>query len=398
MLHDVGGWARYRAVSAEFAHNAGYLNSVWNLGLVDAPVRYGVKLGMALLWTLGPCLLFVPRGMSQDRASRGRPLPRVPARPQCPPPLGSHLLVHFGVPGYAFHYVPALLALAVLGIGHGDFGDESPDRPGLLAQFRQPSGRLATIGLLMAGVFRLLPHRLRSARLARELRPVVRTAHEDRAADADARPPARELEDGQLAGHGGSGGGPAEQACAGALRQKGVRGWGGEILLLLGLRSLADSRLSPPFEGGDRGGGTGTAGYMTCRLRVPLSRGTAVISLGLRSTPPPPPSKGGNSEAANWSRLFKQEPLLQKRKDDSINLSSARVSDPAVGTDRRSPDPRPSPETSGGRATGPEDRSRTHLEFPGSPIPLSVPLLGKREGPAVGGDDPAQNSQPRVSW
>ena len=33
------------------------------------------------------------------------------------PALGSHLLVHFGVPGYAFHYVPALLGLTVLGIG-----------------------------------------------------------------------------------------------------------------------------------------------------------------------------------------------------------------------------------------------------------------------------------------
>src|SRR5262249_2208145 len=65
MLDDVGGWARYRAASAEFAHSAGYLNSVWNLGLVDAPVRYAVKLGMALLWTLGPCLIFVPRGISR---------------------------------------------------------------------------------------------------------------------------------------------------------------------------------------------------------------------------------------------------------------------------------------------------------------------------------------------
>ena len=64
MLHDVGGWARYReARRAEFAHQAGYLNSVWNLGLVDAPARYAAKLGMALVWTLGPALVFVPRGM-----------------------------------------------------------------------------------------------------------------------------------------------------------------------------------------------------------------------------------------------------------------------------------------------------------------------------------------------
>ena len=67
MLHDVGGWSRYRAGSAEFAYQAGYLNSVWSLGVVDATVRYGVKLGMALLWTLGPCLAFVPRGMLRLR-------------------------------------------------------------------------------------------------------------------------------------------------------------------------------------------------------------------------------------------------------------------------------------------------------------------------------------------
>ena len=44
--------------------------------------RYAVKLGMALLWTLGPCLLFVPRGIVQDRAARERPLPGLPAHPQ----------------------------------------------------------------------------------------------------------------------------------------------------------------------------------------------------------------------------------------------------------------------------------------------------------------------------
>ncbi len=40
MLHEAGGWASYRKSTAEFAHQAGYLNSVWNLGLVDASVRY----------------------------------------------------------------------------------------------------------------------------------------------------------------------------------------------------------------------------------------------------------------------------------------------------------------------------------------------------------------------
>ena len=67
MLHEAGGWSRYRAQTADFAYHAGYLNSVWNLGLVDAPLRYAVKLSMALLWTLGPCLLFVPRGILRLR-------------------------------------------------------------------------------------------------------------------------------------------------------------------------------------------------------------------------------------------------------------------------------------------------------------------------------------------
>ena len=125
MLHDVGGWTRYRAVSAEFAYNAGYLNSVWNLGLVDAPVRYAVKLGMALLWTLGPCLLFVPRGLSRiERQENGGFLACLLALSVIPA-IGSHLLVHFGVPGYAFHYVPALLALAVMGIGRAS-SDAAP--------------------------------------------------------------------------------------------------------------------------------------------------------------------------------------------------------------------------------------------------------------------------------
>ena len=163
MLHDVGGWNHYRTASAEFAHQAGYLNSVWNLGFVDGPVRYAVKLGMALVWTLGPALLFVPRGtwrLVQTR-SRGNPItlsePCVPTPPAPPftregtegtpahpkesspahprllgflvaisvlPALASHLLVHFGVPGYSFHYVPALIVLIALGAGRGGAGSE----------------------------------------------------------------------------------------------------------------------------------------------------------------------------------------------------------------------------------------------------------------------------------
>jgi hypothetical protein len=116
MLYDVGSWSQYRAKSAEFAYRAAYLNSVWSLGLVDAPVRYGVKLGIALLWTLGPTLLFVPRGLLRLKRRRGTYVFLLVSLSVLPA-LASHLLVHFGVPGYAFHYVPALLALAALGIG-----------------------------------------------------------------------------------------------------------------------------------------------------------------------------------------------------------------------------------------------------------------------------------------
>jgi len=149
MLHDVGGWASYREASAEFAYHAGYLNSVWHLGLIDAPVRYAVKIGMALLWTFGPGLVFVPRGMVRlPKAESGLflalmlPLSVIPA-------LGSHLLVHFGMPGYAFHYVPALVALMAMGIGkaaeaQGEPGDAAPRR-------------LLALAAILAGVFWFYP-------------------------------------------------------------------------------------------------------------------------------------------------------------------------------------------------------------------------------------------------
>ena len=66
------------------------------------------------------------------------------------PALGSHLLVHFGVPGYAFHYVPALIALVALGIGRvGERAGPGP-APG--------AGRGARRGILV------LSGRLRPAR------------------------------------------------------------------------------------------------------------------------------------------------------------------------------------------------------------------------------------------
>ncbi len=158
MLHEAGGWSRYRAQTAEFAYHAGYMNSVWYLGLVDAPVRYAVKLAMALLWTLGPCLLFVPRGI---RRLRGREhggflvfllcLSMLPA-------FASHMLVHFGVPGYAFHYVPALLALCVLGIGAMDCAsNRAAGLAGFPRSLSNAPVRLVAVATLLAALFLYYP-------------------------------------------------------------------------------------------------------------------------------------------------------------------------------------------------------------------------------------------------
>ncbi len=147
MLRDIGGWDYYREASAEFAYSAGYLNSVWHLGLVDAPARYAVKASMALLWTLGPGLLFVPRGAYRlGRQPGGRGLTALLALSVLPA-LGSHMLVHFGVPGYAFHYVPALLALTALGIG----------RSSATAPDAWAPARLVALAAFLAAVFWFYP-------------------------------------------------------------------------------------------------------------------------------------------------------------------------------------------------------------------------------------------------
>jgi hypothetical protein len=144
MLRDAGGWSAWRVASAEFARNAGYLNSYWHLGLIDGPVRYAVKGSMAVIWTFGPGLLFVPRGVV--RAGMRRTglilLSVIPA-------LGVHLLVHFGVPGYALHYAPALVALIALGIGHRQADPAACDRSGAV--------RLVGLAALLASVFLLYP-------------------------------------------------------------------------------------------------------------------------------------------------------------------------------------------------------------------------------------------------
>jgi hypothetical protein len=159
MLYDVGGWTRYRAASAEFAHHAGYLNSIWNLGPIDAPLRYSVKLAMALLWTFGPALVLVPRGaLRLRRIDNGGFLAFLLALSVLPA-LASHLLVHFGVPGYAFHYVPAVLALVVVGIGRAPIDEQDGDAISVRAALRpdRAPARLALVAGLLAGVFLFYP-------------------------------------------------------------------------------------------------------------------------------------------------------------------------------------------------------------------------------------------------
>jgi hypothetical protein len=117
MLADNGGWSRFRAASAEYAYQCGYLNSIWNLGFIDAPVRYSVKLGMALIWTLGPALLLVPRGVMRLAQIRDGAFLGVALGITAVPALSSHLLVQFGSAGWCFHYVPGLMILVAMGVG-----------------------------------------------------------------------------------------------------------------------------------------------------------------------------------------------------------------------------------------------------------------------------------------
>lgn len=112
---EAGGWSARWAPQAQFAHSAGYLNSVWYLGLVDAPLRYATKLGVSLTLSLGPALVLVPVGLSRLRRYPQGAILALLLTASVAPALGLHLLIHFGVPGYAFHYLPAFLALIALG-------------------------------------------------------------------------------------------------------------------------------------------------------------------------------------------------------------------------------------------------------------------------------------------
>jgi hypothetical protein len=160
MLHELGGWDRYRAQSAEFAYQCGYLNSVWHLGFIDAPVRYAVKLGMALLWTLGPALVFVPRGLRRIARLEHGPFYALAIALAPLPALGSHLLVHFGSAGWCFHYVPGLLVLVALGVERARAAAPLEETCTSLVTWktRQPALiRLAVIAAVQAALFLCYP-------------------------------------------------------------------------------------------------------------------------------------------------------------------------------------------------------------------------------------------------
>ncbi|SIO43884.1 hypothetical protein SAMN05444166_4729 [Singulisphaera sp. GP187] len=151
MLVDAGGWHRYRAANGEFSYEMIYLNSIWNLGFRDATLRYVVKLGMALLWTFGPALIFIPAGLIRlVRSEPGRPLAALLGISVLPA-LAYHLLLAFGVPGYAFHYVPAAVALMAIGAGRAFAAVATPP-----AQDRAPA-RLTAMATLLAALFLFYP-------------------------------------------------------------------------------------------------------------------------------------------------------------------------------------------------------------------------------------------------
>jgi hypothetical protein len=76
------------------------------------------------------------------------------------PALGSHLLVQFGSPGWCFHYVPALIALAALGasrIGTEEPTPTSSRRPWTRAFGEPATVRLTAMGAVLAVMFWFYP-------------------------------------------------------------------------------------------------------------------------------------------------------------------------------------------------------------------------------------------------
>jgi hypothetical protein len=160
MLYDVGGWTRYRAATGEFGHETWLLNSIWHLGLIDGPLRYSVKIGMGLLWTLGPALVFAPRGFARLRRSEHGGFLCLLVGLSIAPALVCHLLIHFGVIGYGFHHIPGLIALIALGIGRPRSDDEAvraPRRDPLAARGDRSVPRLIGVAAMMAMVFLVYP-------------------------------------------------------------------------------------------------------------------------------------------------------------------------------------------------------------------------------------------------
>ncbi len=157
MLDEAGGWHRYREATSEFGRSAGALNSYWNLGFVDGPVRYAVKLGLALAGTLGPALIFVPRGLARLRSHpEGRFLVGLLAMGILLA-LSTHLLIHFGVPGYCFHYLPALMVLIVLGIGRDPTFASLPRNADHPSTFDRAEVRLLGMATVLALFFWFYP-------------------------------------------------------------------------------------------------------------------------------------------------------------------------------------------------------------------------------------------------
>jgi hypothetical protein len=157
MLAEVGGWSRYRESTSQFAHSAGALNSFLHLGFLDGPVRYTVKLGMALTWTLGPALLFVPRGIARLRSVESGGFLAGLLVLSVMPALATHLLLHFGVPGYCFHYLPALTALVVLGIGRLPLGQGSSRGVEAPSQDDRSVPRLLGLAAILSALFLFYP-------------------------------------------------------------------------------------------------------------------------------------------------------------------------------------------------------------------------------------------------
>jgi hypothetical protein len=64
------------------------------------------------------------------------------------PALLSHLLVHFGVAGYSFHYLPAAVALMAIGIGRATSSAVARDHA---------PARLSALSAVLAAVFLFYP-------------------------------------------------------------------------------------------------------------------------------------------------------------------------------------------------------------------------------------------------